>query len=82
MKIDAEVAITKFVERYREHHDKALEVPPGPLSRRLCRRCGIQTEFRATQSRTKPRTLCMACDILEAHGLMEEALKRAQEMVP
>ena len=82
MPIDTEVALSRFVLRRAEHDGKQTDnasLPAGAMMRFYCRHCCKLTETLPETFRRAPKTLCMPCEVLEMHGLIEEGMARYEK---
>lgn len=85
IQLDTEVAMTKFVERFRMNKDKEQvdnsTLYAGSPMYYYCKFCGEHTQTLPECHFSAPKTICDPCEVLNAHGLIPDAKKRVEEEV-
>lgn len=84
IQIDTEVALDQFVKRYTDNQGKQIDnssLPAGAPMIYYCRHCGAHTATLSEGHMSRPKTICNPCEVLDAHGLIPEGVKRAKQTV-
>lgn len=82
IKLDTEIATKQFVARYVRHQGNQIDnstLPAGCNMIYYCRHCGIHTQTLPESHFGRPKTICTPCEVLDAHGLIPDAIEAAQE---
>lgn len=82
IKLDVDVALEQFVERYLENQGKQVDnssFPAGAPIIYYCRHCGVHTQTLPESHWGRPKVVCDPCEVLVAHGLIPKGIKMAKE---